>query len=188
MIDELSNHRGRLLLILLLLGALFGLLVWYGTQPSYQPELNDYPDEDQVAPNPDAYVGQLVTLEGEVTATDPVVLEVDHPEAPTVTILNANAALETTDDPLEPGDELTAFGTLEETDTLDADRTITREPWEAYYMYVISFIGGIFALGHFVRHWRFDRMQLAFVPREQPLSLPDRTHTQQTPDSTRGDD
>ncbi|WP_084777693.1 hypothetical protein [Natrialba sp. SSL1] len=163
-------------------------MVWYGTQPSYAPELNDYPDENDVAPNPDAYVDQQITLGGEIVTTDPVVLEVDHPAATSVTILNANAALETTDGPLESGDGLTAFGTLEETDTLDADRTMTREPWEAYYMYVISFIGGLFALGYFVRHWRFDRTQLAFVPRTHPLSLPGRTRTHQAPNSTQGDE
>ena len=35
--------------------------------------------------------------------------------------------------------------------TLDVDRSLTRELWEVQYMYVISFLGGLWVAGRFVQ-------------------------------------
>ncbi|NGM71383.1 hypothetical protein G6M89_20705 [Natronolimnobius sp. AArcel1] len=178
---DLSKHRLRLLVALVLLCALGGLMIWYGTLPGYDTAANDYPDESHVSPNPDAYVGDQASLEGTAVDTDPVVIQLEHPSQHHVTVEYADENLHESDT-LEDGDPVTAFGTLTSTDTLEAERALTREPWEGIYMYIISFIGGLFALGHFIRHWRFDRRQLVFVPRDQPLSLSYR----ESPQDTRG--
>jgi starvation-inducible outer membrane lipoprotein len=46
------------------------MLVWGGTVTP-DPTINNYPDEDDIGPTPEAYVGQQVTLGGTVVATDP---------------------------------------------------------------------------------------------------------------------
>lgn len=167
--SEPFGQRGRVLLALVLVVALAGLLVWYGALPSSDPATNHYPDEDHVAPNPDAFVGQSVVLGGHVVATDPVVIEITHDGTTSeFTIQNANEALQTSGAPLEPGDRVTAFGTLTDASTLEAERSLTREPWELQYMYVVSVLGGLWVAGRFVQGWRFDRGRLAFVPRADP--------------------
>ncbi|NGM71388.1 hypothetical protein G6M89_20730 [Natronolimnobius sp. AArcel1] len=182
-----TKHRIRHLAAVLLICALVGLMVWYGTLPGYDPTANDYPNEDHVGPDPDAYVDQQASLEGTVVDTDPVVIQLEHPSQHHVTVEHATQNLHDSD-ALERDKTITVFGTLTSTDTLEAEQTLTREPWEATYMYIISFIGGLFALGHFIRHWRFDRRQLAFVPRDQPLSLPRHEPSDHTYDPIRGDD
>lgn len=166
--SEPVGQRGRVLLALVLVVALAGLLVWYGTLAPYDHSVNEYPDETDVAPEPDAYVGQSVVLEGHVVDTEPVVIEITVDGAASeFTVENANEALRS-GGPLEPGDRVTAFGTLTDASTLEAERSLTREPWELQYMYVVSFLGGLWVAGRFVQGWRFDRGRLAFVPRADP--------------------
>ncbi|MFP8890763.1 hypothetical protein ACLI4U_13480 [Natrialbaceae archaeon A-CW2] len=170
--SEPFGQRGRLLCALVLLAALGGLLVWYGTLPAYDSSMNDFPNEDDVAPEPDAYVDQQVVLGGHVVDTEPVTIEVTTDgSSSTFTVHNANEALRNSDQSLESGDRVTAFGTLTDTSTLEAERYSTREPWEAQYMYVVSFLGGLWVLGRFVRGWQFDRGRLAFVPRTRDPSV-----------------
>lgn len=164
------GQRGRLLAIAICLVALFGLFVGYGTL-SYDPVLNDYPDENHVAPNPDAYIGDRVGLGGTVVATDPVTIEAGHPDGTTFVLEDADAVLQNADDPLEKGNAVTAFGTLETASILETERTITRETWEMQYLYVVSFLGGCWVVGRFVRGRRLDRERFAFVPRNHLLTL-----------------
>lgn len=186
-LTEPFGQHGRLLAIALLLVALSGLFVWYGML-SYEPAINDFPDEDNVGPNPDAYVGERVVLGGEITATDPITIEATHCDGTTTFVLeNADATLQNADGPLEVGDSVSAFGTLETTATLDTERTVTHEVWEYLYMYAISFLGGVWVLGRFVQGWRFDCERLAFTPRERRLTVNDlgRSPTHRDADASR---
>ena len=174
---EPFGQHGRLFVAVVLLVALGGLMVWSGTL-SYDPAMNNYPNQGDVGPQPDDYLNQEVVLGGEVVDTDPVIIETRHSDGTTTfTLTDANDALLTTDEPLEEGDQVTAFGTLTDTSTLSTDRALTREPWETQYMYVVSFLGGLWVAGRFLRGWRFDRQRLAFVARERPLSIRRRKRT-----------
>lgn len=62
---------------LILLAALLGFFVWYGTV-TYDPTMNAFPDNEDVGPNPETYVDQKVSLGGTVVATDPVVIGVEY--------------------------------------------------------------------------------------------------------------
>jgi len=144
--------------------ALVGLLVWAGTL-SPADARRDVPDQDEVGPEPEAYVREQVTLTGTVVGTDPVVIDVEYGtgEVFTVTVRGA-------DESVADGDVLTAFGRLDDASTLTADRVIVREPWEMWYMYGVSFVAGLWVLVGTLRRWRFDADRLAFVPRERPLA------------------
>ena len=168
----LSTHRLRLLTIILLIIAIFGLMVWYGTLTP-NPAMNHYPENDDVGPDPDQFVDQHVAISGTVVTTDPVTIELEYyPDGTTtITIENANAALLNRDGPIETGHRLSAFGQLTDPATLDAERTIVRAPWQGWYMYAVSFLGGLWVVGRFFQGWRFDRERLAFVARDSPVSL-----------------
>ncbi len=153
----------RLAAMTLLLVVLAGLLVWAGTlSPADDPR--DVPGNDEVGQDQDAYVGERVSLSGTVVETDPVVIDVEYGTGETFTATVAGV-----DESVSEGDQMTAFGTLESSSTLAAERVIVREPWELWYMYGVSFLGGLWVLLRTVRRWRFDTDRLAFVPRERPL-------------------
>ena len=123
--------------------------------------MNNYPNEDDVIENPDTHLGEKVVFGGTIVKTDPVTVEVKPETGDTIYV-----TLENVDRPLGVGNEISAFGTLQESHSLDVERTVVRAPWEFYYMYVVSFVGGLWVLVRILRYWRFDFEQLAFVSQE----------------------
>jgi hypothetical protein len=123
--------------------------------------MNNYPNEGDVIENPDAFVGDKVVFGGIVVETDPVTVEVKPETGDTIYV-----TFENVNRPPSVGDEISAYGTLEEGHTLDVERAIVRVPWEFSYMYIVSFVGELWVLVRILRHWRFDFEQLAFVPQE----------------------
>lgn len=160
---DVAGRRARAAAFCALLLALAGLLVLGGTVTP-DPSVNHFPGEDEVAPTPDSYVGERTTLSGTVVETDPTVIRVTGDDAAVdITLRGADATL-------GPGDSVTAFGTLRGDRTLDVDRMFVREPREFWYMYAVSFLGGLWVLARLARQWRFDRAEAAFVPRTRPGS------------------
>ncbi|NHN46611.1 hypothetical protein G9464_03245 [Halostella sp. JP-L12] len=153
-----SGRRRRVAAVAALLAALAGLLVWGGTVAP-DPSVNDFPDEDEVGPAPGEYVGERVKLGGTVVGTDPVVVRVPYGDE------SMDVALQSLDRTVERGDSVTAFGTLRGERTLAVEGVVVSEPWEMQYMYVVSFLGGLWVFARIARQWRFDREQLAVVPR-----------------------
>ena len=160
-----SRPRVRTVAIVLGLVVLCGLFVAAGALTP-NPELNDHPGGEAVGPDPGAYVDQEVSLGGQVVGTDPVRVEVEYGTGETFTVTVTGV-----DRPVTDGDHLSAFGTLKDEGTLAADRVILRQPWELSYMYVVSFVAGLWVLARTVRRWRFDADRLGFVPREEPISI-----------------
>ena len=158
-----SRPSVRFTVVVLLLIVLGGLLVWAGTLSAADAP-RDYPDEDEVGPDRSAHVGDRVVLSGTVVGTDPVVITVEYG-----TGQSFRATLPGVDRSASTDDRVTAFGRLEDPSTLVAERVIVRQPWELWYMYGVSFLGGLWVLLRTLRRWRFDAERLAFVPRERPL-------------------
>ena len=172
----LTTPRSRLLAIGCCLLILGGLFVWMGmAEPN--PDRHNYPDDTHLTEDYDAYVGQQATVHGIVVETDPLVIETG--ESIRLTIVDSEA------EPTE-GEHLTAFGTVEPDQTIDAESSFTREPWEMAYMYGVSLLAGLWVLVRFVRRWRFSTTEWAFVPRNTPLSIT-RTVGTAEPDRSEGD-
>lgn len=168
---EPLGQRGRAVMIGIFMVVLLGLLFWYGTVTP-DPSSNDYPEATDVWPDVNDHIGERIVLRGAVLDTDPVIIGVLYDGGSTTVVLeNVNEALLNQEDPLTEGDAVSAFGVLRDESTLETERATTRDRWEYWYMYVISFVGGLWVLGRFLRGWRFDRDQLAFVSREHPLTV-----------------
>lgn len=147
----------RAIAISLLLIALVGLFVWYGSLDP-DPALNEYPGADELGADDDAFVGQQASLGGTVVATEPVVIEVSHDYGTDrYTVRNAP--------PVEEDQELRVFATVEPDNTLVAHETIVRDQWERTYMWAVSILAALWVFGRTLRHWRPDPERLAFRPR-----------------------
>ena len=146
----------RLALIAVLLVVLFGLLVSAGTILP-DPAIHNYPHTDHVYGNTEMYIGEQVELRGPAVETEPLVIRIGRTGGH-ITITGA-------DQEVEPGQLVSAFGVLTDGSTLEAERVMVREPWEATYMYVVSILAAMWVAGRIVRHWRFDFGTFAFVPR-----------------------
>lgn len=158
---ERLNPTHRFVLVVALLCVLFGLFVWSGTvEPD--PGANHYPDGEYIAEDPEAYLGERVSVSGTVVSHDPLRIEEEYGVDATLTL-----EIRDVDDPPPVGHHLSVFGTLDEADpgVVHAETTVTQAPWEAIYMYVVSFLGGLWVLWRLLTHWRVDRNALAIVPR-----------------------
>lgn len=155
----------RALAVLALLAVLGALFVGYGVAPA-DPDRHDYPDEEALIDDYGAHVGDRVELSGPVVATDPVMIDPGTPAGEPFEL-----RIENVDEPVSEGENLRVFGIVEPDRTIEAEETLVREPWEFAYMYGVSLLAGGWLLARFVRGWRVDTDEWAFVPREEPLRL-----------------
>lgn len=152
----------RFALIAVLLVVLASLFVWAGTiEPD--PADNNYPGNDEVVPNPDQYVGQQVSVGGTVVRTEPLTVEVSE-QGERVTFV-----VEDVNPDVSSGDQLSVFGTLQSDYSVTVINVVHRDPWEAYYMYVVSLFAGLWVLGRLVNGWTVDTTDWTIVPRTDPL-------------------
>lgn len=168
------DRRRRLALGIILSLVVFGLCVHYGaTYDDAWP----HPTGDQLAEGQEEYVGERVLLFGDVQSAheDSITIHVtdDHGDvAAALEVRNVD-----TDD-LNPGGFVQVYGVLEsdETDahdgTMRADEivVVNSSPGTATYKHVVSALGGLFAAGFFLRHWRIDLRRLRFEPRARASS------------------
>lgn len=150
----------RVALIAVLLVALTGLLVWYDTLDPDRAD-NNLPEASDVKDNPGTYVAERVSVGGTVVETDPLTIE---DEGLTFVIENAAA-----DSKVEAGDRLRVHGTLDANNHIDVSTTIHSEPWEYYYMYVVSLVAGLWVLGRGLNRWTVDSTNWSVVPRAEPV-------------------
>ncbi|WP_092734206.1 hypothetical protein [Halopenitus persicus] len=147
--------------ILVLLALLCGLLVWAGTVKP-DPTENRYPETDDLLTDYDRYVGQCTQIGGTVVSTDPVIIELSN-EIDTRHITVRGVHRDVTAD-----ESLVVFGRVRPNSVIDAGGVITREPWEQWYMYAVSVIGGLWVLGRLLNRWQFNRRTWTVEPRETP--------------------
>jgi hypothetical protein len=149
----------RALGVVVLVGVLCSLFVWAGTT-SPNPAANRYPGTTELLEDYDAYVGERVQVGGTVAGTDPVVVEISNGVASRdITVRNAGQ-------PVEEGEQLVVFGTVRAGGTIVVDDARAREPWEAQYMYAVSFLGGLWVLGRLVNGWTVNTDRWTVEPRD----------------------
>jgi hypothetical protein len=163
----LRSPQARLLAVLVLLAVLFGLVVWHGTLTP-APEAGTYPGSEELAADYEAYLGEDVTVGGEIIETDPVVIEAEYgvDESILLTVLDLDS-----DVTVETGASLRVFGVVEPDRTVRAENAFVVPAVGPLYARGISFFAGLWVLGRIVRRFRVDREEWGLVPRKAPLTL-----------------
>lgn len=158
---RLSTYR-RLGVVFVLFLGLTGLLVLHGVDHSPDPELGVYPGNTHVATEPSTYIGQYVSVRGQVISTNPVVIIAESGDEP------MRLEITSIQTPVRPGDRLRVFGILRGARRVDAAEVLIIPDSGYWYARVVSLIAGFWVLGRSVKHWRFDFKVVAFVPRLHP--------------------
>jgi hypothetical protein len=153
------SRRTRLLGVVFLLCLLAVLLVWAGTV-SPNPEQHRYPGTEALLDDYDAYVGSHAQVGGTVVQTDPVVIELTYDER------TRELTVHNLEQPVTTGEQIVVFGTVRDGSVIVAEAAHTRERWEAWYMYLISFVGGLWVLARLLNGWEIDRARWTIDPRE----------------------
>ena len=158
----LSRTRGPALALSLVV--LVALCIGFGgVKPD--PDRNHYPDEEHLAADYEAYVGERVEFAGIAASVDPVVVETEYG-------LDGELSLTVTNvDGVEPGDHVRVFGVVESDRTVRAERAIVRAPWEVGYMYLVSLLAALWVGIRALRFWRVDVDARAVVARADPVTL-----------------
>lgn len=161
----LRSPRARLLALVVLLAALFGLVVWHGSLTP-APDAGAYPGSAELAADYDGHLGDSVAVEGEIVGTDPVVIESEHgvDESIRLTVVGLGS-----DVGIEAGAILRVFGVVSPDRTISAENAFVVPAVGPLYARGISFLAGLWVLFRVVRRFRFDRTELGLVRRERPL-------------------
>lgn len=168
--NPMKFSRGRrVILILFLLTVLFSLLVVGGIDRPPAPELGIYPHTEEIAQQSTDYQNQSVSFVAQVVSTEPVIVRATYG-----TELGAKSIrLKITElgAIVNRGDRLQIFGVLIGPQTVRATNVVVVPQSGLWYVWVISFIAGLWILGRIIRHWKIDLQTWAFLPRAEPLQL-----------------
>lgn len=149
---------GRAVLITVLILAQLGLLVWFGGLGP-NAALGRYPDEEALAADYDAYLGERVSVDGPIVATDPVTIRAEHPDGSLrLVVIDIEHAV-------AEGDFLQVYGVVEPERTVRAINSYTVSPTGRWYAWGISFLAGLWVLGRVIRDWQIDRSTGGLAPR-----------------------
>jgi len=134
--------------LLLLICVLGGLFLWAGTlDPNIQN--HRYPDSADVAANPELYVGASVEVSGTVIETNPAIITV------TSGTETQNLEITNVEKPISEGETVFVFGTLQDTNTIEANSVVSRTALAERYMLIVSFVAGLWVLARLIKDWEF---------------------------------
>ncbi|WP_411967241.1 hypothetical protein [Haloferax sp. YSSS75] len=157
----------RLVGIVVLLGCLLGLMIWFGSLGPAS-EVGAYPDEDQLGTEYDSWIGKEVSFTGTVISTEPLTIATEYGDRSQIQLRVTGTSIDA-----QEGDRLAVFGVVEPNHTIQALNAYTIPASNYLYMYVVSFLAGLWVLGRLVRTWRLDWETWTLVPRATPLTLGD---------------
>jgi hypothetical protein len=155
----------RAVLIVAVLLAQFGLLLWGGValDRTNSPENHLYPNEYALTLDYDAYVGERAEVRAEVVSTDPLVIERGF------LYQDFRARVVGLDLDASPGDTVEVFGVVEEDATIRAIDGFVVPEGSNTYAYVVSGLAGLWVLGRIVRGWTLstERGNVGLRPRDR---------------------
>ena len=178
MIDARGSRIAALALVLATLAI---ALVAFGTMAP-NPAEGRYPNTNHLVGHETQYLGEHVIVDGTVVETDPLVLTADYDFVRDGVYQSGTILVTVTDSQIQTslGERAQVYGIL------TADRTVrattTRiSSGDRLYMYLASFLAGLWVLLRLARQWRLDPTRLAITPRDAPRTvrslLPDRFTT-----------
>lgn len=143
----LETPGSRAAAILVLLVGLFAMAVWFGSLPP-SPDTGDYPGNEEVTADDDRYLGDRVSVSGDVVATDPVRIAVVYGDRSVELVV---PGVEDAD----VGDHVAVYGVLDDGAVRPMDYVIY-ESGGLVYAYLTSAVAGLWVLVRIVRDWRYD--------------------------------
>lgn len=158
------DRLGRLLGLLVLSGALFGLAVYHDAGAD---ERVDHPTQREVIESYDTWVGRATTLNGVVrqTGAGGFTMEVFRSASlrPEPLLVDVGGTIPTVD----TGWTVHAYGTLGPDRTMTAERVVVvnRGGSARAFKLGLSAVGALLVLVLFFRNWTVDVEELAFVPK-----------------------
>lgn len=152
----------RTFLVIVLVGILFGLCVWYGSLAP-APALGLYTAGEESSQS--AVGGESsISMSGSVVSTDPVIIEVISTQRTRFfTITNVSTSV-------SKGDTLRVFGEKVDRDTVHATRVLVVHPYGYLYAYTASVLAGLWVAVRLWTYWQLDRTR-GVVRRTSPTSL-----------------
>ena len=172
--DMPVSRRSRVLMLALLLALLFGLAIGFGAEElTRNPQAGDYPEEDQLVLDYDAFLGDRVQVTGTVVRLDPVVIVArydawtgDHYRTGTIWLEAAGLSRS-----VRIGERLQLYGIVRPDGVIQVESSVVVPPGNVLYMFGVSALAGVWVLVRFVRQWRFDLETLAVRRRAEPYSM-----------------
>jgi len=149
----------RVVLLVAVLGAQFGLLLWGGA--AIDGFDDPYPSAYAIASDYDRHVGHEVAVTAEVVSTDPLVVY----EA--FQYRDVRLTVDGADVDANVGDRLVVFGVLRPDGEVEAIRAYTVPQTGLWYTYGVSALAGLWVLARLVRGWRVDTDQWGLAPRRE---------------------
>ncbi len=168
----LETRAQRVIALPLLLGALVGLTLWFGTVPP-NPELGYYPTADHLVVDYDTYVGEQVQVGGTVVETDPVVVFVEYASWDGHRYRMGSDRLRITGPvgAVQEGQAVQVYGTVQPGGTIHATEIVVVHVEDWLYMYVVSFLAGLWVLARLVKGWTVVPETFAVRRRSRPIRV-----------------
>ncbi|KTG19441.1 hypothetical protein AUR66_18100 [Haloferax profundi] len=127
-----------------------------------------YPSESELGTEYDVWIGEETSLTGTVVETEPLTIVAEYGTGEKLRLQIVGADLDA-----QRGDSLVVFGVVEEDHTIRALNAYTTPASNYLYMYVVSFLAGVWVLGRLIRTWRLDCENWSLEPRTTPLKVSD---------------
>jgi hypothetical protein len=170
----LETRARRALAVLILLVVLAGAAFQFGTVGA-DPRLGAYPGGDTLGADTAQYVGEAVEVDGTVVRTDPVVLSVGYARWDGERYRTGTARYRITglDRTVRPGQAVEVYGTVQPDGSIRASESVVVPVGNLRYMYLVSFLAGLWVLTRIVRGWTVAWDEFALRRRSRPLRAAD---------------
>lgn len=148
----------RILVVFVLLAAIGGCLVWYGTLGP-APTAGVPPGDEDVLSSATEFVGEEVLVSGTVVETDPLTVEISADGHTGSVVIEQSTTMGVT------GDTLVVYGDLVAEDRIAARSVVHKSAGDYRRTLVVSAVAGLWVLLRSLRHWRLEPRKLRVVRR-----------------------